>query len=235
LIECEGLHKSYDPGVPVLSDVTFMIQPGEFVVLAGESGQGKSTLLKLLYAEEKPTAVFQLHVNGFNLQRLRPGDIPRLRRTLGLVFQDLKLFLSRTVYENVAYPLHVLGASASSIAEEVHNVLSVLQMEAKMAVRIHELSSAEKVRVAIARAIVHHPQALLADEPFLALDDRAALELMQFLERVNAMGTTVFLATRDVKPIHQAGKKVLYLEQGRVTGRTSNGSGPTPRPADPAI
>jgi cell division transport system ATP-binding protein len=222
LIECEGVSKYYDPKVPVLDQVSFRVEPGEFLLISGDSGAGKSTLMKLLYAEERPTSG-RLWVNKQSLEFLKPRQVPHFRRKLGLVLQDLKLFMDRTVWENTAFPLHILETSPAMIREEVHNVLSVLQLEDKASVRIHALSSLDRVRTAIARAIVHHPVCLLADEPFAALTRRADEELFEFLERVNVMGTTICIFTRAMEFVESTKKRVVYLEKGSVKGERPYG------------
>jgi cell division transport system ATP-binding protein len=215
MIQISHVSKSYQKDVPALFDVNLMIERGEFVFLTGPSGAGKSTLLKLLFGAEKPTEG-QILVNGRNISRLRSAHIPLLRRKIGVVFQDFKLLASRTVFENVALALEVLGEGRSRVQQKVWRVLKSVGLAHKMHAKPLLLSGGEQQRVAIARAIVNEPDILLADEPTGNLDPDIALEIMKFLQQVNARGTTVIIATHDPDLLSRFNKRQVVLDRGRV-------------------
>ncbi len=215
MIQISHVSKSYLKDVPALSDVNLMIEKGEFVFLTGPSGAGKSTLLRLLFGAEKPTEG-QILVNGRNISRIRRSHIPLLRRKIGVVFQDFKLLANRTVFENVAVALEVLGEGRSRVQQKVWRVLKSVGLAHKMHAKPLLLSGGEQQRVAIARAIVNEPDILLADEPTGNLDPDIALEIMKFLQQVNARGTTVIIATHDPDLLSRFNKRQVVLERGRV-------------------
>jgi cell division transport system ATP-binding protein len=215
MIQISHVSKSYLKDVPALIDVNLMIERGEFVFLTGPSGAGKSTLLKLLFGAEKPTEG-QILVNGRNISRLRSAHIPLLRRKIGVVFQDFKLLANRTVFENVALALEVLGEGRSRAQQKVWRVLKSVGLAHKMHTKPLLLSGGEQQRVAIARAIVNEPDILLADEPTGSLDPDITLEIMKFLQQVNARGTTVIIATHNPDLLSRFNKRQVVLDRGRV-------------------
>jgi cell division transport system ATP-binding protein len=215
MIQISHVSKSYLKDVPALIDVNLMIERGEFVFLTGPSGAGKSTLLKLLFGAEKPTEG-QILVNGRNISRLRSAHIPLLRRKIGVVFQDFKLLANRTVFENVALALEVLGEGRSRAQQKVWRVLTSVGLAHKMHTKPLLLSGGEQQRVAIARAIVNEPDILLADEPTGSLDPDITLEIMKFLQQVNARGTTVIIATHNPDLLSRFNKRQVVLDRGRV-------------------
>ncbi len=223
MIQTFHVTKVYDQGDrPALHDVSLTIEKGEFVFLTGPSGAGKSTLLKMLFVAEKPTRG-QILVNGRNVATLKPRQIPHLRREVGVVFQDFKLIQTRTVHENVAYALHVVGLPEREIRRRVMRVLKGVGLFHKANVLPPKLSGGEQQRVAIARALVNDPMLLLADEPTGNLDREITDELVNLLEDANARGTTVVVATHDRDLIDRHPKRVIYLKHGVLE---STGTGP---------
>ena len=198
-----------------LKDASFHIGRGEFVFLTGHSGAGKSTVLRLIYAEEFPTAG-EVRVAGTVTSELRRGDVPRLRRRLGVVFQDFRLLEDRSAEANVAFALEVTGARRGTIAPKVMRVLAQVGLAAKAQAYPRELSGGEQQRVAIARALVNDPPVLLADEPTGNLDERAARGVFQLLRDINANGTAVVMATHNLELVRQAPYRVLELQDGAI-------------------
>jgi len=216
MIRFEKVSKSY-PKVdrPALDSVSINIEKGEFVFLVGLSGSGKSTFLRLVLREESPTSG-TIHVAGKDLGTLARHKIPELRRQVGTVFQDFRLLPNKTVFENVAFTLHVLGYSRREIAREVPEVLELVGLEGKTERRPSELSGGEQQRVAIARAYVSRPAILIADEPTGNLDPATSVGIMKLLDRINRDGTTVLMATHDAGIVDQMRKRVIELESGHV-------------------
>ena len=214
MIETFHITKSYDAGDrPALRDVNLRIDKGEFVFLTGPSGAGKSTLLKIIFAAEKPSSG-QVFVNSENVAKLRRRDIPRLRRQVGVVFQDFKLISQRSVFENIAYTLRVLGKSDDEVRNRVYKMLKSVGLFHKQHAFPQSLSGGEQQRVAVARALVNDPPILLADEPTGNLDSETTNAVMELLTRAHARGTTLLVATHDHSLIHSFGKRVLHLEAG---------------------
>src|SRR5437773_2736005 len=203
MIKLTNVFKAFPKGGLALKDVSFHIAKGEFVFLTGHSGAGKSTVLKLVYADE-PVTSGEVRVSGYNVAELRPRDVPMLRRRLGIVFQDFRLLEDRTAEENVAFALEVTGARRSSIPARVMRVLTQVGLAAKAQAYPRELSGGEQQRVAIARALVNEPSVLLADEPTGNLDERATRGVFQLLRDINASGTAVVMATHDLDLVRQA-------------------------------
>src|SRR6184192_4299875 len=214
VIKFTNVFKAFPKGGLALKDVSFHIAKGEFVFLTGHSGAGKSTVLKLVYADE-PVTSGEVRVSGFNAAELRPRDVPMLRRRLGIVFQDFRLLEDRTAEENVAFALEVTGARRSSIPARVMRVLTQVGLAAKAQAYPRELSGGEQQRVAIARALVNEPSVLLADEPTGNLDERATRGVFQLLRDINASGTAVVMATHDLDLVRQAPYRVIELQEGR--------------------
>lgn len=215
MIQIYNLSKSYLKDSAALRDLTLKIPKGDFVYITGPSGAGKSTLLKLLYAAEKPTRG-QILIDGQNLTRMRPGKIAMVRRRLGVVFQDFKLIPTRTIFENVAFPLEVQGKKRYEVSNKVYQALKHVGLEHKLKRFPLELSGGEQQRIAIARALVIDPLLLIADEPTGNLDPEVTLEVMELFKSANARGTTVLLATHDRDMIRRFPRRVLALDKGRL-------------------
>jgi cell division transport system ATP-binding protein len=198
-----------------LEDITLKIPKGDFVYLTGPSGAGKSTLLKLLYCAEKPNRG-QILINGQNITRMGSSRVPQLRRRLGIVFQDFKLLASRTIFENVAFPLEVQGKKRYEVGKRVYQALKHVGLEHKLQRYPLQLSGGEQQRVAIARALVVDPVVLLADEPTGNLDPEVTLEIMELFKGANARGSTILLATHDREMIRRFPRRVITLEAGRL-------------------
>ena len=215
MIRFHNVFKSFPNGALALKDVTFHVSKGEFVFLTGHSGAGKSTIMKLLFAEQRPTQG-DVRVSGFAVSSIGSRDIPRLRRRLGVVFQDFRLLDDRTAAENVAFALEVTGARHDTIPARVMRVLTQVGLAAKARAHPRELSGGEQQRVAIARALVNDPAILLADEPTGNLDERATRGVFQLLREINAMGTVVVMATHDLDLVRQAPYRTIELRDGAV-------------------
>ncbi len=215
MIQIFNVCKSYQKDSSALEDINIKVGKGEFLYITGPSGAGKSTLLKLLYGAEKPSRG-QILINGQNLTRMGLGKIPYMRRRLGIVFQDFKLLNTRTIFENVAFPLEVQGKKRFEVGKKVYQVLKHVGLEHKLQRRPLELSGGEQQRVAIARALVIDPLVLIADEPTGNLDPEVTLDIMELFKSANARGSTVLLATHDREMIRQFPRRVIYLDKGRV-------------------
>jgi cell division transport system ATP-binding protein len=215
MIVFESVTKVYDPDVVALSDVSFVIEKGDFVFVVGASGSGKSTIIRLLLKEIEPTRG-RILVGGRDLGRLKHSKVPLLRRNLGCVFQDFKLLPNRTAAENVAYALKVQGNRPESIRKKVPEALSLVGLAHKATSLPGELSGGEQQRVSIARAFVNHPPLLLADEPSGNLDPVTSIGVMQLLYRINKTGTTVVVVTHDREMVDSMQRRVVELYEGRV-------------------
>jgi cell division transport system ATP-binding protein len=215
MIVFEAVTKIYEPGVVALSEVTFLIEKGEFVFVVGASGSGKSTLVRLLLKELEPSEG-KIIVGGRDLGRLKRSKIPMLRRNVGCVFQDFKLLPNRTAAENVAYALKVQGESRNSIRRKVPEVLTLVGLPDKMNSYPDQLSGGEQQRVSIARAVVNHPPLLVCDEPTGNLDPDTSVGIMQLLYRINRSGTTILMVTHDREMVDKMRRRVIALEDGRL-------------------
>lgn len=215
MIELTNVSKSYGTGVDVLVNITLNIGKEEFVFIVGPSGAGKTTLMKLLYREELPT-LGKVVVDRVNVVELDSNQVPYLRRNIGVVFQDYKLLLKRTVFENVAFALRVTGAPRSAIRRKVMQALELVGMLRKANAFPDELSGGEKQRACIARAIVNNPPILLADEPTGNLDPATSWDIIQLLEKINKRNTTVVVATHNKEIVDAMKKRVVVLENGRL-------------------
>ena len=198
-----------------LDGVSFTISDGEFVFLVGPSGSGKTTVIKLLTGEERITDG-ELNVNGFDLKKIRMRRLPRLRRTLGVIFQDFRLIDKMTVFENVAFAMRVVGARKSEINKRVPQVLELVGLAGYEKRRPEELSGGEQQRVAIARALVNNPRMIIADEPTGNLDPVRSLDLMLLLEKINELGTTVLVVTHEKELVNAFSKRVIAIDSGKV-------------------
>ena len=215
MIRFAHVFKSYPNGALALKDVSFAINKGEFVFLTGHSGAGKSTILKMLFAEQRPSSG-DVRVASFAVQSMKGEDIPKLRRKLGIVFQDFRLLEDRTASENVAFALEVTGARRDTIPARVMRVLTQVGLAAKARAYPRELSGGEQQRVAIARALVNDPSILVADEPTGKLDERATRGVFQLLREINTSGTIVVMATHDLDLVRQTTYRTIEMREGTV-------------------
>ena len=215
MIEFVDVTKSYSVGTHALRGINMQIEDGEFAFLVGPSGSGKSTIIKLITGELKPTSG-TVHVNGYSLERIRKREVPYLRRTIGVVFQDFRLIESKTVYENVAFVMRAVGAREQQIRERVPYVLELVGLETKSRRHPTELSGGEQQRLAIARALVNNPSTIIADEPTGNLDPARSLEIMNLLQEINKLGTTVLVVTHEMNLVQQFGNRVIAINEGLV-------------------
>jgi cell division transport system ATP-binding protein len=234
MIVFEDVTKVYDQDVVGLQDFTCHIGKGEFAFLVGASGSGKSTLIKLVLKELEPDQG-RILVAGRNLSTLSRRKVPLLRRNIGCVFQDFKLLPNKTIYENVAYALEVVGEPRRSIRRKVPEILSLVGLADKVNNLPHEISGGEQQRVSVARAFVNHPPLLLADEPTGNIDPDTAVGIMQLLVRINRTGTTVLVATHDRDMVNRMRRRVLQLDNGRLVRDERRGSYDQPVEAEPAL
>lgn len=215
-IELKNVYKRYSNGVTALCDVNLQIGKGEFVFVIGASGSGKSTLIKLLYRQEKPTKG-EVYVGGINVAKLRNGRVYKLRRKLGIVFQDYKLLPKLTVYENVAFALEVYGMKKDDIRRKTLKAIEQVGLKDKIRSYPDKLSGGEQQRVSIARAIVNEPKILICDEPTGNLDPKMSMEIMKIIEKINTdLGTTIIMATHDEKIVNKMKKRVIMIDKGLV-------------------
>ena len=215
MIQMYHVYKTFGRDVEALVDVSFHIEKGDFAILAGPSGAGKTTLLRLIYRDEIPTSG-QIVVNGRNVLKLPGRHVPYLRRSIGVIFQDFKLLKDRTVFENLALVARVLGMRMAVGKRKVAQALRLVGLSHRANTTPYKLSGGEQQRVAIARALMNDPQILLADEPTGNLDAELAADIFRLLREINAKGTTVLLATHDMDLVHEYGRHVLTLKQGRI-------------------
>ena len=214
MILFDKVFKSYNSHY-ALEDINLTISHGEFVSVVGQSGAGKSTLLKLLTAEEKPTEG-KVFFDNRDLSQISKKDLPLLRRRIGTVYQDFKLLFQKTVYENVAFAMEVVGRSELEIKEDVPQILQLVGLEHKNKSLPKELSGGERQRVAIARALVHQPDLIIADEPTGNLDPLNTWDVVRLLLKINELGTTIILATHDREIINMLNKRVISIDKGRI-------------------
>ena len=222
MIDLVNVTKTYETGTHALNGIDMHIDDGEFVFLVGPSGSGKSTIIKLLTAELKPTSGSVL-VNGYQLESIKRASIPYMRRTLGVIFQDFRLIENKTVYENVAFAMRVIGAAPKEIKKRVPYVLELVGLENKGRRLPNELSGGEQQRVAIARALVNNPSMIIADEPTGNLDPQRSLEIMMLLERINELGTTMLVVTHEKNLVNRFSKRVVAIENGRIISDETGG------------
>ncbi len=224
IISMQNVYKTYPNGVGAIFDLNLSIEKGEFAFIIGGSGSGKSTLIKMLYREEKPTRG-EIIIGGVNVSRLRNSKVYKLRRLIGVVFQDYKLLPKLTVFENVAFALEVTGVDGKEIRKRVISVLDKVGLKHKAKEYPDKLSGGEQQRVAIARAIVNRPKLLICDEPTGNLDPEISMEIMELLETINKdLDTTILMVTHDLEIVKKMQKRVLLLKEGRLEKDYKKGS-----------
>ena len=222
MIQFKEIQTTYDNGTKALKGIEFRIEDGEFVFLVGPSGSGKSTIVKLITAEEAPTQG-RLMVNGYNLNTIRPGQVPFMRRSLGVIFQDFRLIEKKTVEENLTFAMRAIGASPREIRKRIPYVLELVDLGEKAKCQPAELSGGEQQRVAIARALVNNPQMIIADEPTGNLDPTRSLEIMTLLERINQLGTTLLVVTHERELVDRFSRRVISIDSGRIISDVTGG------------
>ena len=230
IIRFENVTKTFPPDTdPVLENLSFSIFPGEFVSLVGASGQGKSTLLKLIYAEEIPTSG-EVFFNERSISKINRKHLPFFRRNIGTVFQDFKLLPQKTAFENVAYALEVDGSETQEINDEVPEILEIVGLGNKMHQFPRQLSGGEQQRVSLARALIHRPKVIIADEPTGNLDPHSTEEIIRLLQEINSFGTTVILATHNKGIVDHLGRRVIALNDGKIVSDEQQGKYVTSTP-----
>ena len=216
MINFDNVSKQYkNSDTPALDGINLSIEQGDFVFLVGQSGSGKSSLLRLLLKEEKPTSG-TVTVDGINVAKLPNRKVPAFRRTMGIVFQDFRLLPGKTVFDNVAFGMEVIGKSKKEIQQRIPAILELVGLEEKAHRLPSELSGGEQQRVALARAFVNKPKLLLADEPTGNLDPSTSVGIMKLLDRINRTGTTIVMATHDVAIVDQMRKRIVQMENGKI-------------------
>jgi len=215
MVRLTDVFKVYANGSKALKGVSFTLRTGEFAFLVGPSGSGKSTIIKLLTGEIAPTDG-HVSVNGYDMERIRLRKMPYLRRTLGVIFQDFRLIEKKTVFENVAFAMRVIGASNKEIRKRVPYVLELVGLESKTKAKPDELSGGEQQRVAIARALVNNPELIIADEPTGNLDPARSLEILMLLQKINELGTTVLVVTHEKPLVDRFTQRVIAIDGGRI-------------------
>ena len=222
-IKFKDVEKTYKNGVNAIYDLDLDIKKGEFVFVIGASGSGKSTLIKMLYREEKPTKG-EIYLGGINVAKVKNSKVYKLRRKLGIVFQDYKLLPKLTVYENVAFALEIYGLPTNEVRKKVLKALDLVGLKSRTKSYPNELSGGEQQRVAIARAIVNSPKLLICDEPTGNLDPDTSLEIMKVIEKINELGTTIVMATHDREMVNKMKKRVVLLDNGKLAKDYEKGS-----------
>ena len=215
MIEFSNVSKTYENGTVALKDVNFKVEKGEFVFIVGASGAGKSTLTKLMLKEENPTSG-EIYINDFRLNKLKHRQIPNFRRSLGVVFQDFRLIPDMTVYDNVAFVLRVTQVRMRDIRERVPRVLKLVGLQDKMREYPQHLSGGEQQRVALARALVHNPDLLIADEPTGNIDPELSYEIVDLLNQINQMGTTIIMVTHEHELVSRFNRRVVTIDNGSI-------------------
>ena len=215
MIEFSKVTKSYSAGTHALRGVSMKIEDGEFAFLVGPSGAGKSTIIKLITGELRPTSG-TVHVNGYELEKIRKREVPYLRRTVGVVFQDFRLIETKTVYDNLAFAMRAVGTREREIRDRVPYILDLVGLESKSRRHPSELSGGEQQRLAIARALVNNPSTIIADEPTGNLDPDRTVEIMSLLQEINNLGTTMLVVTHESELVEQFEKRVIAINEGVV-------------------
>ncbi len=224
VIELRGVSKTYPTGTHALEDVNVRINKGEFVFIVGSSGAGKSTFMKLIMREEKANTG-KISVNGFDLMKMRRRHIPKLRRTMGIVFQDFRLIPTMNVFQNVAFAMHVVGATRKQIRTEVAAALSKVGLGDKARSMPNELSGGEQQRVGLARALVNAPDLIIADEPTGNVDPNMSYEIVSLLTEINQRGTTILMVTHDHNLVREFQHRVIMLDRGHIVADNAAGGG----------
>lgn len=224
IIEFKGVSKTYKTGTHALDDVNISINPGEFVFVVGASGAGKSTFMKLIVREEKANTG-HLTVNGYNLMKIKNKDVPHLRRTMGIVFQDFRLIPNMNVFDNVAFAMRVTGAPSRQIRKDVAAVLSMVGLGNKARSMPSQLSGGEQQRVGLARALVNKPSLIIADEPTGNVDPNLSYEIVSRLTEINKQGTTILMVTHDHNLVRDFHHRVIMLEDGKIVADNPAGGG----------
>ena len=222
MIRLKNVYKEYDNGTEALHGMDLRIDDGEFVFLVGPSGSGKSTIIKLLTAEETSTDGMVM-VNGYNLNKIRKWQVPYLRRTLGVIFQDFRLIDKKTVRGNLEFAMRIIGSTPREMRKRIPYVLDLVGLGDKADVHPNELSGGEQQRVAVARALVNNPKMIIADEPTGNLDPQRSLEIMTLLERINSMGTTMLVVTHEKELVNRFAKRVVAIKDGRLVSDAQGG------------
>lgn len=222
MIQLRNVSKTYPGGTVGVRDVHLSVKPGEFVSIVGMSGTGKSTLIRLIIAEEKPTRG-QVIIGGWDITNIKQNEIPLLRRQIGVIFQDFKLLPKKTVYENVSFALEVAGAPSHRIREVVPQVLAVVGLDNQMHRYPHQISGGEAQRVAIARALVHRPKILVADEPTGNLDTLNTADVIEILKKINEFGTTILLVTHNREVVNRLKRRVITIDNGTIVSDQKSG------------
>ena len=222
MIRLIDVHKEYDSGTKALKGVSMRIDDGEFVFLVGPSGSGKSTVIKLITGEIA-SSEGRVMVNGYNMNNISPRQIPYMRRTLGIIFQDFRLIEKKTVYENLAFAMRAIGATPKELERRIPYVLDLVGLSKKADCYPGEISGGEQQRVAIARALVNNPSMIIADEPTGNLDPQRSLEIMMLLELINELGTTVLVVTHEKSLVNRFAKRVVAIENGRIISDETGG------------
>ena len=222
MIELVNVYKVYDSGTRALNNVSLVIEDGEFVFIEGSSGAGKSTLLKLLMHEIKPT-LGEVKINGYDLIKIKNREIPYLRRTMGVVFQDFRLIPTMTVFDNVAFAMRVTGSSTRLTRRRVPYILGLVGLSQKARSFPHELSGGEQQRTALARALVNNPSLIIADEPTGNIDPQMSLEIVELLNEINRRGTTILMVTHEIELVKSFNKRIITLHSGNVVSDQPGG------------
>lgn len=222
MITFESVSKVYPDGTVATSDVSFDIEPGEFVSFVGQSGAGKTTVARMIIAEEHPTKG-KITIGGWDISHIKRSEVPVLRRQIGVVFQDFKLLPKKTVWENIAFALEVCGAKRKKIKKIIPQVLKIVGLEKKALKFPTQLSGGEQQRIVIARALVHRPKILVADEPTGNLDSITAHEIIDLLLKINSLGTTVVLVTHNPDIVNRIHRRVITVDHGTVSSNRKKG------------
>lgn len=222
MIGLKDIQKTYDNGTKALKGVSLRIDDGEFAFLVGPSGSGKSTIIKLITGEVR-ASTGKIMVNGFNMNDIAPRQLPYMRRTLGVIFQDFRLIDKKTVRQNLEFAMRAVGASPREIRKRIPYVLELVGLDNKAEMYPSQLSGGEQQRVAIARALVNNPQMIIADEPTGNLDPQRSLEIMVLLEKINELGTTMLVVTHEKDLVNRFSKRVIAIENGRIISDETGG------------
>lgn len=222
MIQFSSVSKYYNKEIAALADIDLNIDSGEFVSIVGQSGTGKTTLIKLLIAEERPSSG-QIVIGGWNITNIKDREVPYLRRQIGVIFQDYKLLSKKTVFENISFAMESCGTASNSIIKIVPQVIKIVGLDGKEHRYPKQLSGGEQQRVAIARSLVHKPKLLVADEPTGNLDALNTEEIIELLKKINSFGTTIILVTHDKEVVNRLRKRVITLDNGRIISDQERG------------